>query len=230
MESAVLSENCYKHNAYFGTVQIVQFHYDNDCIILCGLRLENDIYYYLNNCIWKTSDDSVMLDEIFAYRDPETYIDGNIKNALDSYVGRSLDLETNIYNFPFKALKVFGREYKYDKRVIEEFDGNFADLDYLSRNLNIYKNDFSDFNSVSLKEEAIQITEYDLLTENKQIENKLNEMSLSPKENSIIRMINESTNELEILICENSILKITDDDKNSLFNKLLQNRKIQLKI
>ena len=59
-----------------------------------------------------------------------------------------------------------------------------------------------------MKEEAVQVTEYDLLTENNQIENKLNEMDLSPKEKSIIRMIDESSNELEILICENSILKI----------------------
>lgn len=145
-------------------------------------------------------------------------------------MGRILDSETNIYNFPFKALIIFGKDTQYNEDTVNEFDGNFADIEFITKKLNIYKNDFSSFNAISLKEEVVQITEYDLLTENKQIENKLNEMSLSPKEKSIIKMINESTNELEILICENSILKITDDDKNSLFNKLLQNRKIQLKI
>lgn len=163
LESTILNENIYKDTFYFDSVNIIKFHNMNDCILFYGLMLDNNIFYYLKNRICKTHVSDVIVDEMYSYRDPESYIDKDILNGLNQYVNNSLDDTVNAFNFPLKAIIIFGKEINIKSENVDNFDGDFSNLSMMANKFNIYKSDMPRIDGISLNESnnIINLSEFE---------------------------------------------------------------------
>lgn len=229
LESAIIENSTPSH--FNKDIYLVSFNFKNDPIILYGLKIENEIYYFMNRIMQVCTLENVEINDMYTYS--TSYVAKDFLDRIRENLDKTLPEDVNAFNFPLWLIDKYANTRNLGD-LLETFDGDMSKLRYAPfyqyHTFAEGKDDIDLNESSNIDIEAVPIEEEELKEIFNEDVNELNKMNLTMNEKSILRMIQESSNKDELLLTEAFMYKIYDDDKKELFNELLTAKKVQLKV